>query len=56
MVATSKPIEITLKKLAVMVGRFTVEDEVKAGAMGPNSPAMKFSSFVRADDETTPGA
>jgi len=29
-------------KLAVMVGRFTVEDEVKAGAMGPNSPAMKF--------------
>ena len=32
-----------VKKLAVMVGRFTVEDEVKAGAMGPNSPAMKFS-------------
>ena len=31
-----------VKKLAVMVGRFTVEDEVKAGAMGPNSPAMKF--------------
>ena len=26
-----------------MVGRFTVEDEVKARAMGPNSPAMKFS-------------
>jgi hypothetical protein len=32
-----------VKKLAVMVGRFTVEDEVKAGAMGPNSPATKFS-------------
>ena len=32
-----------VKKLAVMVGRFTVEDEVKAGAMGPNSPALKFS-------------
>ena len=32
-----------VQKLAVMVGRFTVEDEVKAGAMGPNSPAMKFS-------------
>src|ERR1700685_1270330 len=32
-----------VKKLAVMVGRFTVEDEVKAGAMGPNSPAKKFS-------------
>ena len=32
-----------VKKLAVMVGRFTVEDEVKAGAMGPDSPAMKFS-------------
>ena len=32
-----------VKKLAVMVGRFTVEDEVKAGAMGPNSPAMKFT-------------
>ena len=31
------------KKLAVMVGRFNVEDEVKAGAMGPNSPATKFS-------------
>jgi hypothetical protein len=31
------------KKLAVMVGKFTVEDEVKAGAMAPNSPAMKFS-------------
>ena len=32
-----------VRKLAVMVGSFTVEDEVKAGAMGPNSPAMKFS-------------
>ncbi len=32
-----------VKKLAVMVGKFTIEDEVKAGAMGPSSPAMKFS-------------
>jgi hypothetical protein len=32
-----------VKKLEVMVGKFTVEDELKAGAMGPNSPAMKFS-------------
>jgi len=32
-----------VQKLAVMVGRFTVEDEVKAGAMGPNSPAMKYA-------------
>jgi len=32
-----------VQKLAVMVGRFTVEDELKAGALGPNSPAMKFS-------------
>jgi len=32
-----------VKKLAVMVGRFTVEDEVKAGAMGPNSPAMQYT-------------
>jgi len=32
-----------VKKLAVMVGKFTVEDELKAGAMGPNSPATKFS-------------
>src|ERR1700683_5215453 len=32
-----------VKKLAVMVGNFTVEDEVKAGAMGTNSPATKFS-------------
>ena len=30
-------------KLAVLVGKFRVEDEVKAGAMGPNSPAMKFT-------------
>jgi hypothetical protein len=26
-----------VKKLEVMVGRFTVEDELKAGVMGPNS-------------------
>ena len=32
-----------VEKLAVMVGRFTVEDELKAGAMGPNSPAMKYT-------------
>jgi hypothetical protein len=32
-----------VKKLTAMVGSFTVEDEVKAGAMGPDSPAMKFS-------------
>jgi hypothetical protein len=32
-----------VEKLAVIVGRFTVEDEVKAGAMGPNSPAMKYT-------------
>jgi hypothetical protein len=32
-----------VKKMAVMVGRFTVEDEVKSGAMGPNSPEMKFT-------------
>jgi hypothetical protein len=32
-----------VKMLAVMVGKFTVEDELKAGAMGPNSPAMKFT-------------
>jgi Protein of unknown function (DUF1579) len=31
-----------VRKLAVMVGRFTVEDEVKAGAMGPNSPAKRY--------------
>jgi hypothetical protein len=32
-----------VQKLAVMVGRFTNEGEVKAGALGPNSPAMKVS-------------
>jgi uncharacterized protein DUF1579 len=32
-----------VKKLAVTVGRFTVEDELKAGVMGPNSPAMKYT-------------
>lgn len=32
-----------VKKLAVMVGKFTIEDELKAGFLGPNSPAMKFS-------------
>jgi len=32
-----------VKKLAVMVGKFTNEGEVKAGAMWPNSPAMKVS-------------
>jgi Protein of unknown function (DUF1579) len=32
-----------VKKLAMLVGRFSVEDELKAGAMGPDSPAMKFS-------------
>jgi len=26
-----------------MVSKFTVEDEMKTGAMGPNSPAKKFS-------------
>jgi hypothetical protein len=34
-----------VKKLAVMIGRFTNEGEVKAGAMGPNSPAMKVSGI-----------
>ncbi len=34
-----------VKKLAVMVGRFTNEGEVKAGALGPNSPAMKVSGI-----------
>src|SRR6202451_2703433 len=42
-----------VKKLSVMVGRVTVEDEVKAGAMGPNSPAMKFSGTE--DCRWTPG-
>jgi len=32
-----------VKKLAVMVGKFTNEGEVKAGAISPNSPAMKVS-------------
>jgi hypothetical protein len=32
-----------VEKLAVMVGRFTVEDELKAGVMGPNSAAMKYT-------------
>jgi len=32
-----------VEKLAVMVGRFTVEDELKAGVMGPNSPATKYT-------------
>ena len=32
-----------VKKLAVMVGRFTVKDELKAGALAPNSPAMKYT-------------
>jgi hypothetical protein len=30
-----------VKKLAVMVGKFTNEGEVKAGAFGPNSPTLK---------------
>jgi uncharacterized protein DUF1579 len=34
-----------VEKLAVIVGRFTVEDELKAGVMGPNSPAMKYSGI-----------
>jgi hypothetical protein len=34
-----------IKKLAVMVGRFTNEGEVKAGALGPNSPAMKVTGI-----------
>jgi Protein of unknown function (DUF1579) len=34
-----------VKKLAVMVGRFRVEDELKAGFMGPNSPAMKYTGI-----------
>jgi hypothetical protein len=32
-----------VQKLAVMVGRFTVEDELKAGALGPDSPVMKYT-------------
>jgi len=34
-----------VKKLAVIVGKFTVEDELKAGAMGPNSPATKYTGI-----------
>jgi hypothetical protein len=34
-----------VKKLAVMVGRFTIEDELKAGAMAPNSHAMKYTGI-----------
>lgn len=34
-----------IQKLAVMVGRFTNEGEVKAGALGLNSPAMKVSGI-----------
>src|SRR5215470_4427799 len=30
-----------VKKLAIMVGKFTNKGEMKAGAMGPNSPAQK---------------
>ena len=32
-----------VNKLAVIVGNFTIEEKLKAGFMGPNSPAMKFS-------------
>jgi hypothetical protein len=38
-----------VKKLAVMVGRFTVEDQLKTGAMGPNSPAMNSVALTIAD-------
>jgi hypothetical protein len=34
-----------VKKLAVMVGRCMNEGEVKPGAFGPNSPAMKVSGI-----------
>jgi hypothetical protein len=34
-----------VKKLAVMVGRFMNEGVVEAGAMGPNSPAMKVNGI-----------
>jgi hypothetical protein len=33
------------QRLGMMVGRFTNEGEVKPGAMGPNTPAMKFSGI-----------
>jgi Protein of unknown function (DUF1579) len=39
---TPKPGE-EVRKLAVIVGKFTIEDEMKAGTIGPNSPAMKFT-------------
>ena len=32
-------------RLAVLVGRFRIEDELKAGFLGPNSPAMKYSGI-----------
>jgi Protein of unknown function (DUF1579) len=38
-----------VQKLAVMVGSFTVEDELKAGVMGPNSPAMKYTGTEDCD-------
>src|SRR5580658_3908823 len=34
-----------VEKLAVMVGRFKVEDELKAGVIRPNSPAMKYTGI-----------
>ena len=34
-----------VNKLAVMVGRFMNDGEVKPGAMGPNSPAMKVNGI-----------
>jgi hypothetical protein len=34
-----------VKKLAVFVSKFRMEFEIKAGAMGPNSPAMKVSGI-----------
>lgn len=34
---------VEVKKLAIMVGTFRNEGEVKAGAFGPNSPPMKVS-------------
>jgi hypothetical protein len=32
-----------VRKLEVIVGKFTIEDEMKAGTIGPDSPAMKFT-------------
>jgi hypothetical protein len=43
-------------KLAVMVGRFTVEDELKAGVMGPNSPALPAGVEGLACDQKAPEA